>query len=325
MPARPRRSADAIAPHAIHTGDNLAIMQRLPDGCCDLIYLDPPYFTNQPRRTPAGRHAVRKQNRVPLVSDTRETAYDDRWPDGLRGYLAFMQPRLEQCRRLLPDHGSLYLHADWRAVHHLRIMLDDVFGAKNFLNEIIWHYRTGGVATRWFGRKHDTILVYAKRRGRHRFHALRGGAYRTDGLNHDETGRPFKNTRRGRLYFHREGPMLTDVWDIPFLSTVSRERVAWPTQKPLALLERIIQASSNPGDRVADFFCGSGTTLVAARRLGRRFIGCDLAARAVAIVRQRLRATDAATSRPSPIERKAAPARRPGRPPRPPLSGPRSG
>ncbi len=325
MPARPRRRPDALGPETLHAGDNLAFMKQLPDGCCDLIYLDPPFFTNQPRRAPAGRHAARINNMKRIGADTRESGYDDRWPDGLRGYLTFMQPRLEQCSRLLPEHGTLYLHGDWRAAHHLRIMLDDVFGEKNFLNEIIWHYRTGGIATRWFGRKHDTILAYARRLGRHRFHALRGGTYRTDGLNHDETGRPYKNTRRGRLYFHRDGPILTDVWDIPFLSTVSRERVAWPTQKPLALLERIIQASSNPGDRVADFFCGSGTTLVAARRLGRTCIGCDLAARAIAITGQRLRAIGAATLPPPPTEMKAAPARPPGRPPRRPPSNPRSG
>lgn len=325
MPARSRRRSDALGPDTLHTGDNLAFMKQLPDGCCDLIYLDPPFFTNQPRRGPAGRNAARKQPRESLASDSRDRSYDDRWPDGLRGYLAFMLPRVEQCRRLLPEHGTLYLHADWRAAHHLRVMLDDLFGSKNFLNEVIWHYRTGGVATRWFGRKHDTILVYARRLGRHRFHAQRSGAYRTDGLNHDETGRPYKNTRRGRLYFHRDGPMLTDVWDIPFLSTVARERVAWPTQKPLALLERIIQASSNPGERVADFFCGSGTTLVAARRLGRHCIGCDLAARAIAITGQRLRAMGAATLPPPPTEMKAAPARRRDRPRRPPPSNPRSG
>ena len=108
------------------------------------------------------------------------------------------------------------------------------------------------------------------------------------GLKYDEQGRPYKSTRQGRLYFHADGPAMTDVWDLPFLSTVSLERTGWPTQKPLALLERIIRASSDPGDLVADFFCGSGTTLVAAQRLGRRYVGCDTSVEAVRIARGRL-------------------------------------
>src|SRR5439155_18269467 len=127
----------------------------------------------------------------------------------------------------------------------------------------------------WFGRKHDTILLYAKAAGRHRFNVLREGLYRTDGLKVDETGRPYKSTRRGKLYFNAAGPALTDVWDIPFLSTVSKERCGWPTQKPFALLERIMRASSKTDDLVADFFLGSGTALLAAQRLKRRFLGCD--------------------------------------------------
>src|SRR5207244_453462 len=136
-------------------------------------------------------------------------------------------------------------------------LLDEIFGYEHFLNEIVWSYRTGGQSRRWFARKHDTILVYARSRGRHKFNVLRNGEFRTDGLNYDETGRPYKNTTRGRLYFHPGWPAMTDVWELPFLSTVSLERNGYPTQKPEALLERIIRASSDPGDVVADFFCGS--------------------------------------------------------------------
>jgi site-specific DNA-methyltransferase (adenine-specific) len=188
-------------------------------------------------------------------------------------------------------HGTLYVHLDWRAAHYVRIQLDTIFGAENFLNEIIWHYRTGGVARQWFSRKHDTILVYARKLGRHRFHQIREGRFRTDGLNYDESGRPYKTTKKGRLYFHADGPALTDVWDLPFLSTVSRERERWPTQKPLALARRIISASSRPGDLVADFFCGSGTTLVAAKEMGRRYLGCDSSRPATVIARRRLNET----------------------------------
>ncbi|MCB9851449.1 MAG: site-specific DNA-methyltransferase [Phycisphaerales bacterium] len=252
-------------------------MKSLPEGCCDLIYIDPPFVTQKPRTAGA-----RKQQ-------TRDPSFDDRWPGGTKAFLAFLHPRLVECHRLLPDTGTLYVHLDYRAAAYIRVMLDTIFGERNFLNEIIWQYRTGGASRRWFARKHDTILAYAKKSGRHTFHVQRGGAYRTDGLNHDENGRPYKTTRKGRLYFNQKGPILSDVWDIPFLSTVSLERSGWPTQKPLALLSRIVQASSNPGDAVADFFCGSGTALVAARRHGRSFVGCDLSKEAVRIARDRVR------------------------------------
>jgi site-specific DNA-methyltransferase (adenine-specific) len=249
-------------------------MQSLTPESCDLIYLDPPFGSGRKRLSRSPRAAG--------------DGFDDVWSRGITDWLAFMEPRLRACHALLRHHGTLYLHSDWRTSHYARAQLDTIFGAENFLNEIIWHYRTGGVSKRWFARKHDTILVYARARGKHRFHVLREGTYRTDGLMRDETGRPYKQTRKGRLYFHSGGPALTDVWDVPFLSTVSSERAGWPTQKPLALMKRVIQASSNPGDLVADFFCGSGTTLVAARQLGRQWLGCDLSQQAVGIAQRRI-------------------------------------
>jgi len=252
-------------------GDNLALMADLPDGSCDLIYVDPP-FNSRRRRT----------------SRMDRSGYDDRWPDGLAGYLDFLRQRIGHMYRLLSARGSLYFHADWRTVHYSKIMLDEVFGRRNFLNEIVWSYRTGGRCDRWFARKHDTLLLYAKNAGRHTFHVLRDGQYRTDGLKRDEGGRPYKSTRKGRLYFDAAGPAMTDVWEIPFLSTVSLERTGYPTQKPLALLRRIVAASSDPGDVVADFFCGSGTALVAAAESDRRWLGCDVEPRAVDITVRRL-------------------------------------
>lgn len=266
-----KRPPCEVVPAGLHHGDNLPFMTRLPDGCCDLIYIDPPFGTGKLRKTTRGA-----------------ATFDDSWTGGVRECLEFLSPRLARCRRLLADHGSIYAHVDWRLSHHVRLLLDELFGPANFLNEIIWHYRTGGVSKQWFGRKHDTILAYARQRGRHRFNTIRQGRFRTDGLKRDDQGRPYKSTKKGRLYFHADGPTLTDVWDIPFLSTVSLERVGWPTQKPLALLERIIQASSDPDDLVADFFCGSGTTLVAAKRLGRRWLGCDISKKAIAIAERRL-------------------------------------
>lgn len=256
----------------VHAGDNLAFMAGLAAASIDLIYADPPFGTGRSIQHGATGHG-----------------YDDRWPGGVRAYLEFLEPRLRDMHRLLKTTGTLYVHLDWRASHYVKVLLDEVFGYDNFLNEIVWSYRTGGVSKRWFARKHDTILAYAKDAGRHTFHVIREGTFRTDGLNYDESGRPYKTTKKGRLYFNADGPAVTDVWDIPFLSTVSLERVDYPSQKPLALLERIINASTNPGDLVADFFCGSGTTLVAARKLGRRGIGCDDSPKAVAITVKRLK------------------------------------
>jgi DNA modification methylase len=257
--------------------DSLAWAAALPDGVCDLVYIDPPFMTNSVRTQAGG------------------PTYDDRWAGGIEDYVAFLIPRLNEIRRLLTDSGTVYVHLDTRASHYVKVALDRLFGVENFLNEVIWSYRTGGRSQKWFARKHDTLLVYAKRLGRHTFNLQRDGEFRTDGLKRDEDGRPYKMTRKGRLYFHAEGPALTDVWDIPFLSTVSTQRTGYPTQKPEALLERVIRASSNPGDLVADLFCGSGTTLAVAQRLGRRWTGCDVSADAVAIARRRL-----AQSRPVP-------------------------
>jgi len=250
--------------------DNLAWMQGLPAAGCDLIYVDPPFMSNVPRSTQAGGR------------------FDDRWPGGIGEYLGFLEPRVVEMRRLLSERGTLYVHVDPRTSHYVKVALDRVFGDAHFLNEVIWSYRTGGRSKQWFARKHDVLLVYAKQRGQHVFNVQRCGDFRTDGLMRDEAGRSYKQTKNGRLYFHPDGPAMTDVWDVPFLSTVARERTGYPTQKPEALLERVVRASSDPGDVVADMFCGSGTTLAVAERLGRRWLGCDISAEAVTVARQRL-------------------------------------
>ena len=275
-----RRRAAKSSPHKptpidayldrIVCADNLTWMAGLPDEILDLVYIDPPFMTNSLRTQASGE------------------SYDDRWSGGIDEYVAFLAPRLEQIHRLLRETGTLYVHLDQRTSHYVKVVLDRIFGSRNFLNEIIWSYRTGGRSTRWFARKHDAILVFAKRLGRHTFNLQRGGKFRTDGLNHDETGRPYKVTRKGRLYFHPDGPALTDVWEIPFLSTGARERTGYPSQKPEALLERIIRASSHPGDVVADVFCGSGTTLVAAKKMARHWTGCDISPHAAALAEERL-------------------------------------
>ena len=257
--------------------DNLAFMAELPDGCCDLIYADPPFNMDRP------------------VEPTKygSANYQSRFVGGIDGHLRFLVPRLEQMRRLLSRRGLLFVHLNWRSVHYVKVELDRLFGESNFVNEIIWSYRSGGRPGKWFARNNETILGYANCVGEHTFHPLRDGAYRTKDLKFDQQGRPYKSTRSGRLYFHPDGPMMSDVWDVPFLSTVSKERTGYPTQKPEALLERIVRAASSEGDVIADFFCGSGTTLAVARRMKRRWLGCDESPDAVDIARRRIEAISA--------------------------------
>jgi len=261
----------------VHTGDNLPIMRTMPGRTCDLLYADPPFNTN----------------RIVGAGHTSGLAFQDVHVGGLDGYLSFLKPRFIEMRRLLSARGTLYVHLDGRTVHYVKVLLDEVFGAAHFLNEIIWSYRSGSRSGRWFPKKHDTLLVYAKRRGGHTFNAPRGGTYRTRDLKRTPDGRLYKSTRNGPIFFHREGPLIGDVWDLPILSTVSCERTGYPSQKPEALLDRIIRASSNEGDVVGDFFCGSGTTLAVAKRLSRRWIGCDSNPQAVEITRARLARVDA--------------------------------
>jgi len=251
--------------------DCLKVLEALPDDCIDLVYIDPPFATQSSRRTNSTEHS-----------------YADYWPGGLREFLEFLTKRLTQIHRVLKSSGSLYVHLDYRTVHYVKIELDRIFGIDNFLNEIIWSYRTGGVSKRWFSRKHQNILVYAKQAGKHKFNVIREGKFRTDGLNIDSKGRPYKSTKKGRLYFNADGPALTDVWEIPFLSTVGLERTGYPDQKPIALLERIIRASSEPGDIVADFFAGSGTTGISAQLLNRHWLMVDVNHQSIEIIKARL-------------------------------------
>ncbi len=258
--------------NALVNADCLDVLARLPNDCIDLIYVDPPFATQTKRNTQNGKHS-----------------YKDYWPGGIDEFMKFLKIRLEQMHRVLKETGTIYVHIDYRTVHYVRIELDRIFGPNNFLNEIIWSYRTGGISKRWFSRKHQNILSYAKKIGQHKFNVIRCGTFRTDGLNIDSKGRLYKSTKKGRLYFNSAGPVLTDVWDIPFLSTVGSERTGYPDQKPLALLDRIIRASSDKGDIVADFFAGSGTTGAAASILARRWIMTDNNPKAIELIKKRMK------------------------------------
>lgn len=286
---------DAEPQDRLILGDNLAVMSSLIsalEGKIQLIYLDPPFYTNRKYRARIGRG---EDSRKPAEWTLAE-GYPDSWPD-LDAYLDFLYQRLILCHRLLAPNGSLYLHLDWHANSYARLLLDEIFGPERLLNEIIWTYHGPSPIRTAFNRKHDTLLAYVK-----------GNDYV---FNSEDVRQPynpatvqtFKASPKagfGKIPDLERGKVPEDWWYFPVVARLHKERTGYPTQKPEALLERIIRASSNPGDLTADFFCGSGTEAVVAARLGRHFIGCDNTFRAVHTARARLCALPA---RPFALER----------------------
>jgi DNA modification methylase len=246
-------------------------------GTVDLVYVDPPFATGSDftaTATVAGDQVAVGR------------AYADAWGGDPGAYLRMLAPRLAAAFGMLSPEGSLYVHCDWRASALVRLVLDEICGRGAFRNEIVWAYRdpSGTVAGR-FRRKHDTILLYAK------------GP--TPVFNADEVREPYApgtlaqaaagTTSFGRrVRVHPGGKLRGDVWDVPIVNSQAHERLGYPTQKPEALLELIVRASSRPGSIVADLFCGSGTTLAVADRLGRRWVGCDTSSLAIQSTRRRL-------------------------------------
>lgn len=257
-------------------GDNLEVLKDIPSESVDLAYIDPPFFSN-------------RQYEVIWGDEGEVASFNDRWAGGINHYIEWLYKRVEQIYRVLKPTGSFYLHCDWHANAYIRVLiLDKIFGDKNFVNEIIWCYRQGGRANNRFGNKHDTIYFFTKSDSNNRtFNAdlirvpYEGtGGYQTSGKGVTINGRIYKPNDLGKIP--------EDWWDIPAITPISKERIGYPTQKPEALLERIIKASSNPGDIVLDAFCGGGTTPAVARRLGRKFIGIDQSVRAIAVSNARL-------------------------------------
>jgi DNA modification methylase len=265
----------------IYCGDNIEVMRRyIPDNSIDLIYADPPFFSNQ-------------QYEIIWGDGYELRAFEDRWKGGIQNYIAWMEPRLRECHRVLKEVGSLYLHCDWHANGYLRVLLDKIFGESKFRNEIAWCYsRATSPRQKVWGRMHDTLLFYTK-----------GDDYT---FNVDEVRLPYAQSsleREGyRKMFHKKGDLKSgkcelsekgkfpeDWWIIPFIRPNARERLGYPTQKPEKLLERIIKASSNPMDIVLDPFCGCGTTIAVAHRLGRRWIGIDVSPTACKLMAKRMR------------------------------------
>lgn len=267
-------------------GDNLSVMAALLpeyEGRIHLIYADPPFFTNRKFKARIGRgEDSRKPGQWELVE-----GYHDDWTN-LDEYLDFLYQRLELMRRLLASNGTLYLHLDWHADAYARLILDELFGAENFLNEIIWAYHGPSPIRSAFNRKHDTILSYVKGRE----YTFNADAVREP--YNQNTVNTFKSSPKagfGKMPDLERGKVPEDWWYFPVVARLHNERTGYPTQKPVALLERIVLASSNPGDLVADFFCGSGTTPFVAAKHGRRFIACDENFRAIHTTRSRLTET----------------------------------
>jgi site-specific DNA-methyltransferase (adenine-specific) len=264
---------------AVFEADNLEVLRAIPDGVVDLAYADPPFAAGGQRRLSSIRTGEGDRVRIGFAgrSYRYRVVSDLAWPDDLplEAHLEQLALRLTEVHRVLADHGSLYLHVDWRTVHHVRLLLDATFGATRFLNEIVWAYDYGGRARDRWPRKHDTILWYAKGdRWLFDREAVDRIPYLAPGLVGPE------KAARGKLP--------TDVWWMTIVPPASAERTGYPTQKPLRLLERIVAASSRPGDLVLDPYAGSGTTGVAAARLGRRWLLVDRNPLAVEIARSRL-------------------------------------
>ena len=277
----PRNSGDTVifnnqkAPaNQLILGDNLEVLRTLPTESIDLIYIDPPFFSGR--------------NYNMIWGDTNEVrSFYDVWEGGIDSYLVWLNARLWEMRRVLKKTGSIYLHCDWHASHYIKTEMDKIFGYDNLGNEIVWGYRTGGTSKKTFARKHDILLFYTKT-NKYNFNVQRYKSWQQKKYNFSEKYPEYFDEKEQKWYHLA---IARDVWeDINVLGTEpdNIERIGYPTQKPEALLERIIKASSNEGDVVADFFCGGGTTLAVAHKLKRRFIGCDSSRVAISVTLDRL-------------------------------------
>ena len=265
--------------NTVYFGDNLAVLKSILDSSIQLIYIDPPFNTGREqqrskvttKRSDQGSRIGFKGQRYETVKSTI-LSYDDQFAN----YWEFLEPRLEEAFRVLNQTGTLYLHLDYREAHYAKVLLDALFGSECFLNEIIWAYDYGGKSKSRWPSKHDTILVYVKDPGSYYFdsESVDREPYMAPGLVTPE------KVEKGKLP--------TDVWWHTIVSPTGKEKTGYPTQKPIGILRRIIQASSKEGDVVLDFFAGSGTTGFVANQLGRKFILVDQNPESIEIIRSRL-------------------------------------
>ena len=269
----------ATLENTLYFGDNLTVLKLIPDSSVQLVYIDPPFNTG--REQQRSKVTTKRNNdgdRIGFKGERYETvkstvlSYDDQFAN----YWEFLEPRIEEAFRVLGNSGTLYLHLDYREAHYAKVLLDALFGPECFLNEIIWAYDYGGKSKSRWPAKHDTILVYVKDPKNYYFNSeeVDREPYMAPGLVTPE------KIERGKLP--------TDVWWHTIVSPTGKEKTGYPTQKPVGILRRIIQASSKPGDVVLDFFAGSGTTGFVANELGRRFILVDQNPESIEVIKDRL-------------------------------------
>ncbi|MCR4316533.1 MAG: site-specific DNA-methyltransferase [Planctomycetes bacterium] len=297
--AKPPKPALVSAEGALYLADNLSLLAQTDSESVQLVYVDPPFFTQRPRTSKSR-------------SNDAELKFEDSW-ESLAAYLGWLNARFLETWRVLAPAGSLVVHLDWRAASYVRTQLDIIFGpgvrgnavVPGFRNEIVWHSESGGRGRKQMPRKHQTLLWYTKSKSwTFNFEALEQSRARCpscgtgrDKWNHlkkheDADGRVYRTIKSaGRVYRYYDDEAIppADVWlDVGHLQQHDPERSGYPTQKPLALLDRIVKLFSNPGEVVCDLFCGSGTTLVSAKNLGRKFLGCDISEDAIEIAKSRL-------------------------------------
>lgn len=264
-------------------GDCLNHLKQMPSQSVDLVYLDPPFFTQ-------------KTQSLKTRDNTQTYKFEDKW-DSIIHYKDFIRVRLEECRRLMKDTASIFLHCDRTASHHLRIVLDDVLGTNNFQSEIIWAYRRWSNASKGLLNGHQNIYFYSKTKD-FKFNKIYTDYSPTTNVDQilqerirDNNGKSIYNRDENgsiKLGAEKKGVPLSDVWNIPYLNPKAKERTGYPTQKPIMLLEQIISLTTDEGDTVLDPFCGSGTTLVAAQLLKRDYIGIDKLTEAIELTTKRL-------------------------------------
>ncbi len=301
--------------------DNLELMKQLPKGKIDLIYIDPPFGINVDKKF--GMISWNKNNQDKNEVDIIFPTLEKILTNGECNYLRWLYPRLALMKELLSDKGSIYVHLDWHTSHYVKILLDEIFGRDRFVNEIIWksgNIRGAKTSADKYGRVTDSIFFYTKTNDyffETPFKPIDLNAKNNKFIHHDKNGRLYSRDcplgdyseekikefeQQGRIYTTKNGKRqliryydevkglaVGNLWDdIDYINQVANERLNYATQKPEALLERIIKASSNEGDLVADFFCGSGTTCVVAKKLNRCYIGCDINSKAIQITEKRL-------------------------------------
>ena len=265
----------------LYCDDCFNVLKELPSEMVDMVYIDPPFFTQKTQR----------------LSDSIGKIYefDDKW-ESKEEYLQYIKIRLMEIKRVLKNTGSLFLHCDTSASWNLKLVLDEIFGEENFRSEIIWFYKRWSNSQKGLLPNHQTIFFYSKTK-KYTFNTIFGEYSPTTNIDQILQARKrtngktcYKTDSEGKTVYgiNKVGVPLSDVWEMPFLNPKAKERVGYPTQKPIELLDRIIRISTNEGDTVLDAFCGSGTTLVSAKLLGRKYIGIDKNQDAITLTKQRL-------------------------------------